>query len=343
MGSDRGHPPAPDPGADPGWDPGADPGGDPGADPGGDPGADPGGDPGADAGADPAARFEAAADLVVEGNTTALAELLESDVGLATRRSPRPHGATLLHYVAANGVEDERQRVPANAVEIAALLIDHGARIDATAEFYGGGPGSTPLVALVTSGHPQQAGLMEDLVHGFAKGRGSLDGLDEDGLPITMALRFRHPNAAHALAAAGAKVDNVAVAAGLGRLDAVRAGVVPGDPPTADPAGLHSFFGRPLTPRETVHQALYFAAVAGESDVIRFLIETGVDVNATREHGMTALHEAAWGGHREVVALLLAAGARADLRDRQFDATAIGWAAHAGHTDLVQILEGSQA
>ena len=71
--------------------------------------------------------FEEAARSVVDGNATALRALLGHDRDLATSRSP-DHGATLMHYVAANGpVEEDMQRTPPNAVEVAALLLSHGA------------------------------------------------------------------------------------------------------------------------------------------------------------------------------------------------------------------------
>ena len=89
----------------------------------------------------PTAHFEAAADCVVTGNTEGLLRLLEEIPTLATARSPRPHHGTLLHYSAANGVEDQRQRTPTNAVQVADILIAHGADINAPADFYGGGGG----------------------------------------------------------------------------------------------------------------------------------------------------------------------------------------------------------
>ncbi len=285
-----------------------------------------------------AARFEAAADAVVTGDEAALRELLALDSELARARSPRPHRATLLHYSASNGVEDHRQRVPPNAVAIATLLVEAGADLNATADFYGGGPGSTPLVGLVTSCHPDEAGLMEALVRAYAESGQSLDGTEADGLPMTMALLFRYPHAARTLAECGARVDNAALAAGIGRLDLVEAWVRPGSPPTADPGGLKAFDGTPRTARETPEVALYFAAIAGETEIARALLSRGVDPSARGNHGMTALHEAAWGGHLDLVRLLVEAGAAVDLRERQFGATPVGWAAHGGRLNVVAYL-----
>jgi hypothetical protein len=70
--------------------------------------------------------FESAADAVAGGDVATLRSLLAADPRLIRARSAREHHATLLHYVAANGVEDERQRTPANAVEVAKTLLESG-------------------------------------------------------------------------------------------------------------------------------------------------------------------------------------------------------------------------
>ena len=83
---------------------------------------------------DKAGLFEAAAEMVICGDLPSLAAALARYPSLIHATSLRPHGATLLHYSAANGVEDERQKVPPNAVEIADLLISRGADINATSD-----------------------------------------------------------------------------------------------------------------------------------------------------------------------------------------------------------------
>ncbi len=67
-------------------------------------------------------RFEHAAEAVIDGDAAALARLLRDDPGLVRARStrvcnfdPPVHRSTLLHYLAANGVEGYRQRSPKNA------------------------------------------------------------------------------------------------------------------------------------------------------------------------------------------------------------------------------------
>ena len=75
----------------------------------------------------PIARFEAAADAIADGDRDSLARWLRADPDLVRVRSMRRHHATLLHYVGANGIESFRQKTPANAVDIARLLLDAGA------------------------------------------------------------------------------------------------------------------------------------------------------------------------------------------------------------------------
>lgn len=58
---------------------------------------------------------------------------------LARARSARVHHATLLHYGAANGVEDFRQQSTPNAVTVARRLLEAGAKVDALADTYDGG------------------------------------------------------------------------------------------------------------------------------------------------------------------------------------------------------------
>jgi hypothetical protein len=82
------------------------------------------------------ARFEAAADAVVAGEEAALRAMLREHPHLARARSSRRHHATLLHYVAANGVERQRRQTPASAVAIATMLLEAGAEADALADMY---------------------------------------------------------------------------------------------------------------------------------------------------------------------------------------------------------------
>jgi hypothetical protein len=102
--------------------------------------------------------FESGADAVVTGDLATLESLLRGNPDLIRTRSAREHRATLLHYVAANGVEDFRQVTPPNAVAIAKSLLEAGAEVDALANTYGGGKAQTTLNLLVSSTHPREPG-----------------------------------------------------------------------------------------------------------------------------------------------------------------------------------------
>jgi hypothetical protein len=103
--------------------------------------------------------FENAADAVVIGDASALKDLLRKHPNLIRAVSDYGHQATLLHYVAANGVESWRQTVPPNAVEITRILIEAGADVEAKANMYGQQYSTMGL--LLTSAHPKAAGLTD--------------------------------------------------------------------------------------------------------------------------------------------------------------------------------------
>ena len=113
---------------------------------------------------DPA--FERAVDQTVNGEVDDLSDALDRQPNLGNRTSAYGHRATLLHYVAANGVETWRQRVPANAVDVARLLIDRGADVNARARIYGGD--FDTLALLTSSAHPADAGLAGPLAEVLA-------------------------------------------------------------------------------------------------------------------------------------------------------------------------------
>ena len=134
--------------------------------------------------------FETAADAVIEGRVTELQALLRDQPALATARSHREHHATLLHYAAANGVEQYRQKSPPNAVEIANTLLEAGAEVDALADTYAGGTTETTMNLLVSSVHPREAGVQVPLVHTALDHGAAIDGIANDCSPLVTALAF---------------------------------------------------------------------------------------------------------------------------------------------------------
>ncbi len=69
-------------------------------------------------------------------------------------------------------------------------------------------------------------------------------------------------------------------------------------------------------------------ADAGHTAAVLGLLAADVGVQATGEHGATALHFACWRGHDALVAPLLARGADTTRTDRTFQATPPGWLLH---------------
>src|SRR5580704_11978360 len=165
------------------------------------------------------------------------------------------HRATLLHYVAANGVERGRQKTPKNAVAIATILLDAGAEVDALGSMYGGE--ATTMNMLVSSDHPARAGVEVGLVETLLDRGAAADGpAASASSPLFTALAFGHLEAAELLARRGARVDTLAAAAGLGRRD------------------LAAALLRAATADER-HRALALAAQHGRSEIVRMLLDAG--------------------------------------------------------------------
>jgi hypothetical protein len=165
-------------------------------------------------------RFEAAADAVATGDLATLQRLLAEDPALATARSAYGHRQTLLHHVAQNGTEWNRQinGAPANMPEIARALLDAGADPHATASSYG--DVDTVLTLLCSSVHPAGAGVQAALVEVLAAGGADVNELD--CAPLWTAIIWGYPKAADALVRCGARLDNLVLAAGAGDVDRTR-------------------------------------------------------------------------------------------------------------------------
>ena len=256
----------------------------------------------------PVSRFETAVDAVINGDATTLARLLRDDPELIRARSTRVHRSTLLHYVGANGVEDYRQKIPANAVEIARILLDAGAEVDALADMYGGG--STTLGLVATSIHPLEAGVQVELMETLLERGARVDGPGA----VNGCLANGRRDAAEFLAQRFGMLD-LEGAAGVGRLDVV--------------ASFFEVDGRlkASATQEQLMSGFAWACEFGRADVIDFLLQRGVAIDAPLKHnGQTALHWAAYGAHVAAVELLLARNAPVEALDRDYRGTPLGWA-----------------
>lgn len=261
--------------------------------------------------------FEQAAVAVVDGQVQVLQALLTSNPELARMHSKDSYGATLMHYVAANGVPDELQRTPPNAVEVCNSLLNAGADPDALCSAYGGGPKQTPLALLVSSWHPYERGVQNDLVRAMVAGGARADGIDNDGIPLSTALVFGYTEAAETLVEVGARVDNLLFASGLGNLSLVEGFFHEDGALRAGALGSYSpAIAKQVTgaSQALVQEAFHFAVTNGRQNVCEFLLTKGADPNGrtTGQHCELPLLQAAFVRECKVAGWLLSVGADPD-------------------------------
>ncbi len=237
------------------------------------------------------AQFEEATDAIVSGDIATFRRLLDERPELIRQRSSRDHRSTLLHYVSANGVEDYRQRTPANIVAIARLLRDDGADVNAESDAYGGHSMTLGLVA--TSVHPEVAGVQIALLELLLARGAMIERVPGDG--VRGCLANGRPLAARFLAEHGAYLD-FENAAGIGSLDRVKELVA-------------------TTPADELGKGFVWACAYGQNDVVAFLLDSGVDPAAGADVDMTGLHLAAHEGHLDTVKLLLAHNAPIEAKN----------------------------
>ena len=266
--------------------------------------------------------FESAVEDVIHGRAEELKNKLASDADLVRRRSTRSHHATLLHYVAANGVENERQIIPPNALKIAALLLTHGAKADALGDMYDSQ--CTTMGMLVSSEPPRKAGVQAGLVHLLLDHGASIEGNgDKWQSPLMTALIFGSIDAANALVSRGATVNSLTVAAGLGDVERMRP------------------FLANASDKER-HAALALSAMLGRTEAVTLLLCSGADPNLYNPPGMhdhaTPLHQAVWSGSLPTVRVLVESGAKLDACDTLYSSTPLGWAEHCQRDEIADYL-----
>lgn len=246
-------------------------------------------------------RFEAAVDAIVAGEPDTLRALLAADPARARARSPFGHRATLVHYVAANGVEPSRQwQSPGTAVPVLRVLLGYGADPDAVADAYGGG--LTPLCALVSSAHPARAGVQGGLVEELCRGGANPNGLDEDGLPLWTAITYGYPVAVDALVRSGARLDNLVFAAAAGDEARVAGYLQAGRPDRDLRIGAR---GPRLDPAHLVEYALIYSAGLGRSSIVELLLTARPELSVTEPVWHSTAAGLARYHHRDQVLALL--------------------------------------
>lgn len=264
------------------------------------------------------ARFQRAVAAVRSGDLERFKEALAADPALVTARSSRSH-PQLLQCVVLDGCGK-----PNNA-EMARLLLDAGASLDGQ------------LVAAASIDNVRVMELL--LAHGLP--------VDGDGgwSPLEEALYFHSHDALALLLEHGARVQNLRIAAGLGRTNNV-AQYFAEDGSLKPEAGKIDWpFGSrewPQGRQEIVDNAFIYACKHGHVATAELLLQKGAAINAIPpgfDFAGTALHNAAINGHRAMVELLLERGADPTIKDAKIGALPASWAAHAGRTEIVELLQ----
>jgi ankyrin repeat protein len=284
------------------------------------------------------AKFRPAMAAIVAGDLETFKALIKEDPTLATSRSSRSH-PTLLQCVALDGKDKP------NNVEMAQVLIDAGAELN------------EPLIAACSMNNRAIAQLLLDQ-------GGAIDGTG-GWSPLEEALYWNSQDVLALLLERGAAVQNLRIAAGLGRTDLIagyfnadgslkpEAGEINwpwGDLKTIKCSSLGPSVKQGLADRvnewsqdheAVINNAFVYACMHGHIDAAELLLQHGAEINAIPggfDFAGTGLHYAALNGHRAMVDFLLRKGADREVKDTKVGSTAAGWADHAGHSQIRDLL-----
>jgi ankyrin repeat protein len=284
-------------------------------------------------------KFHPAIAAIQSGNLETFKALITQDPTLATARSSCSH-TTLLNCVALDGKDKP------NNVEMARVLIEAGAELDE---------------AFVGCASMNNRALAEVLLDSGA----AIDGTG-GWLPIEEALYWNSRDVLELLLERGAAVQNLRIAAGLGRLDLIEgyfnddgslkpdAGKINwpwGDLDTIarsnfDTVGRQQLanvvHGWSQDRQGIINNAFVYACINGHIEATRLLLEKGVEINVVPggfDYAGTGLHYAALNGHRATVEFLLAQGADPEVKDTKVGSNAAGWAEHGGHLEIRDLLK----
>lgn len=273
------------------------------------------------------------------GQTDMLAEMLGADSSL----------------IDAKGMDARTPLHCAGTVAVAALLLDHGARIDTRDEDHDSTPaqwriGESPDVArfLIKRGAKADIflaaalgdmALAEKLVnddrsclaHRIGKppefppvghdGRGGTIyqwTLGFNSYPHQVALMKGHPAMFDFLYAESDQATRLLVNCTLGRREEAQR--IANEHPEIVPE---------LADLDRELVAKYCWETNTNYEAVKLMLDLGFPVaHPERSHGYTPLHNAAWAGSGALVELLIARGHPVDIRDPLYDATPLGWALH---------------
>jgi ankyrin repeat protein len=284
------------------------------------------------------AKFHPAIAAIQSGDLETFKALVSQDPTLATARSSRSH-PTLLQCVALDGKDKP------NNVEMAHVLIEAGAELNEA------------FVGCASMNNRAVAELLLD--HGAA-----LDGTG-GWLPLEEALYWNSRDVLELLLERGAAVQNLRIAAGLGRTDLIE-GFFNADGTLRPEAGkinwpwgdletiARSNFGKlgrqqladvvngwSQDRQGIINNAFVYACAHGHIEAAKLLLEKGAEINVVPggfDYAGTGLHYAALNGHRAMVEVLLENGADREVKDTKVGSDAAGWAEHGGNLELRDLL-----
>jgi hypothetical protein len=217
---------------------------------------------------------------------------------------------SLLEFIAENPVR--HGKIPDNIFKIAEVILDAGAEQSAIDE---------TLMLVATGSVPRECREQIPLIRLLCD-----RGADPNRAAEVAAVLFER-QAVAALMVCGARMT-LPLAATMGEYDQMRS----------------------LLPNAGPHErqlALALAAQYGYAYAVEILLDGGEDPNRFNPIGghshSTPLHQAAGNGHLDVVKLLVARGAKIDVKDILFGGTPLDWAKYGGKTEVEEFLRGKTA
>jgi hypothetical protein len=257
--------------------------------------------------------FRAAVDLLDAGEETGLRAFLMGHPEVVRQRVFFSIGEyfgqpALLDFVAENPIR--HRTLPGNIVDIARVILEAGAKDDKQT--------INRTLGLVSSGMVvRECGVQVPLIDLLC------DYGADPNKEIGAALGHGEFVAVEALIRRGAKID-LSVAAATGRTEDARTLL----------AGASE---------QQRHKALALSCQFGRVEIVRMLLDAGEDPNRFNPMGChshsTPLHQAALCGNMDVVRLLVEHGADPAIKDIVFGGTPIGWAEHGGKTEVAAYLK----
>ena len=204
--------------------------------------------------------------------------------------------------------------------QIARIVLEAGAPVDGLPE-----SGESPLHGAASLG---ELGIAEVLVDSGAnmEKQAKYPGIP-DGTPLDFAVHFGMVEIIDMLVSKGAVIHSSRMAAGAGLLDLLKKKLKP----------------------EQVTDVFRCACVCDRIEIVTFLLDAGLDVNADI-NGASALHWAAWEAKLNMVNFLISKGGIRNGRDKKHQMTPAEWAAHRGkelgsrwgHEEVVKCLSLSE-